>query len=108
MLERPSGSSVPPPLQPLDKLGDLLALLVCVAEAKKKSLKRLNRIEDQVRGIARMAEGGPYCIGIMTQIAAVQAASARLRAGYSGLPRSVRPLLGHIIVSIMPPKRPPM
>jgi CsoR family transcriptional regulator, copper-sensing transcriptional repressor len=44
------------------------------AEAKKKSLERLSRIEGQVRGIARMVEGGRYCIDIMTQIAAVQAA----------------------------------
>jgi CsoR family transcriptional regulator, copper-sensing transcriptional repressor len=43
-------------------------------EAKKKSLERLSRIEGQVRGIARMIEGGRYCIDIMTQIAAVQAA----------------------------------
>jgi CsoR family transcriptional regulator, copper-sensing transcriptional repressor len=43
-------------------------------EAKKKSLERLSRIEGQVRGIARMIEGGRYCIDIVTQIAAVQAA----------------------------------
>ena len=44
------------------------------AEAKKKSLERLSRIEGQVRGIARMIESGRYCIDIMTQISAVQAA----------------------------------
>ena len=44
------------------------------AEAKKKSLDRLSRIEGQVRGIARMIEGERYCIDIMTQISAVQAA----------------------------------
>ncbi|MBI4725285.1 MAG: metal-sensitive transcriptional regulator [Rhodomicrobium sp.] len=43
-------------------------------EAKKKSLERLSRIEGQVRGIARMIENGRYCIDIMTQIAAAQAA----------------------------------
>jgi CsoR family transcriptional regulator, copper-sensing transcriptional repressor len=43
-------------------------------EAKKKSLERLSRIEGQVRGLARMIEGGRYCIDIMTQIAAAQAA----------------------------------
>ncbi len=42
--------------------------------AKQKSLERLSRIEGQVRGIARMIESGRYCIDIMTQIAAVQAA----------------------------------
>ncbi len=44
------------------------------AEAKKKSLERLSRIEGQVRGLARMIESGRYCIDIMTQISAVQAA----------------------------------
>jgi DNA-binding FrmR family transcriptional regulator len=43
-------------------------------EAKKKSLDRLGRIEGQVRGIARMIESERYCIDIMTQISAVQAA----------------------------------
>jgi len=43
-------------------------------EAKKKSLERLSRIEGQVRGIARMIGDGRYCIDVMTQISAVQAA----------------------------------
>ena len=37
-------------------------------------LKRLNRIEEQVRGLARMVEDDRYCIDIITQIAAVRAA----------------------------------
>jgi len=41
---------------------------------KKKTLQRLNRIEGQVRGIARMVDENRYCIDIMTQIAAVHAA----------------------------------
>jgi DNA-binding FrmR family transcriptional regulator len=36
--------------------------------------KRLARIEGQVRGIARMVEEDRYCIDVLTQIAAVQAA----------------------------------
>ncbi len=36
--------------------------------------KRLNRIEGQVRGIARMVEEDRYCIDVLTQISAVQAA----------------------------------
>jgi CsoR family transcriptional regulator, copper-sensing transcriptional repressor len=40
--------------------------------------KRLNRIEGQVRGIARMVEQDRYCIDIVTQIAAVRAALRRL------------------------------
>ncbi len=42
--------------------------------SKTASLKRLNRIEGQVRGIARMVEGDRYCIDIVTQIGAVRAA----------------------------------
>ena len=36
--------------------------------------KRLNRIEGQIRGIARMIEDDRYCIDILTQVAAVQSA----------------------------------
>ena len=37
-------------------------------------LKRLNRIEGQVRGVAKMVEDDRYCIDVLTQIAAIQAA----------------------------------
>ena len=43
-------------------------------ESKGSNLKRLNRIEGQVRGLARMVEEDRYCIDIVTQIAAVRAA----------------------------------
>ena len=36
--------------------------------------KRLARIEGQVRGIDRMIEADRYCVDVLTQIAAVQAA----------------------------------
>ena len=42
--------------------------------AKAASLKRLKRIEGQVRGLSRMVEGDRYCIDIVTQIGAVRAA----------------------------------
>lgn len=41
-------------------------------------MKRLNRIEGQVRGIARMVEEDRYCIDVLTQLAAVRAALARV------------------------------
>jgi CsoR family transcriptional regulator, copper-sensing transcriptional repressor len=41
-------------------------------------VKRLNRIEGQVRGLSRMIEEDRYCIDIVTQISAVQAALARV------------------------------
>ena len=45
---------------------------------KASSLKRLSRIEGQVRGLARMLEEDRYCIDIVTQIAAVRAALRRV------------------------------
>lgn len=45
---------------------------------KTSTLKRLNRIEGQVRGLARMVEDERYCIDIVTQIAAVRAALRRV------------------------------
>jgi DNA-binding FrmR family transcriptional regulator len=41
---------------------------------KQATLKRLGRIEGQVRGLARMVEDDRYCIDIVTQISAVRAA----------------------------------
>ena len=43
-------------------------------EIRDKCLQRLSRIEGQVRGIARMVGEDRYCIDIVTQIAAAQAA----------------------------------
>ncbi|GAB2989356.1 metal-sensitive transcriptional regulator [Actinotalea caeni] len=34
-------------------------------------LKRLRRVEGQVRGVARMVEDDAYCIDVLTQISAV-------------------------------------
>jgi CsoR family transcriptional regulator, copper-sensing transcriptional repressor len=47
-------------------------------EIKTSSVKRLNRIEGQVRGLSRMVEEDRYCIDIVTQISAVRAALRRL------------------------------
>jgi DNA-binding FrmR family transcriptional regulator len=47
-------------------------------DIKASALKRFNRIEGQVRGIARMVEEDRYCIDVVTQIAAVQAALRRV------------------------------
>ncbi|MEJ2123772.1 MAG: metal-sensitive transcriptional regulator [Alphaproteobacteria bacterium] len=41
---------------------------------KQDCLKRLSRIEGQVRGIAAMVDNGRYCIDIINQIAAIQSA----------------------------------
>lgn len=40
----------------------------------KKLMNRLNRIEGQVRGVKNMLEEERYCVDILTQVAAIQAA----------------------------------
>ncbi|WP_367138123.1 metal-sensitive transcriptional regulator [Saccharothrix sp. HUAS TT1] len=37
---------------------------------KDAVLKRLRRVEGQVRGLQRMVEGDEYCIDVLTQVAA--------------------------------------
>lgn len=41
---------------------------------KNQILKRLKRAEGQVRGVARMVEADTYCLDVLTQVNAVQAA----------------------------------
>jgi CsoR family transcriptional regulator, copper-sensing transcriptional repressor len=41
---------------------------------KDAVLKRLRRIEGQVRGVERMVEDDRYCIDVVTQVTAIQAA----------------------------------
>ena len=48
---------------------------------KDQLLTRLKRIEGQVRGLARMVEGDRYCIDVLTQISAVQAALDKVALG---------------------------
>jgi DNA-binding FrmR family transcriptional regulator len=51
-------------------------------EADKDALlKRLSRIEGQVRGVSRMVEDDRYCIDVLTQIAAVLAAVQKVALG---------------------------
>ena len=45
---------------------------------KAACLKRLSRIEGQVRGLSRMVEDDRYCIDIVTQLSAVRAALRRV------------------------------
>ena len=48
---------------------------------KDAVLKRLRRIEGQVRGLARMVDEDQYCIDIVTQVNAVQAALRSVALG---------------------------
>ncbi|HZZ30570.1 MAG TPA: metal-sensitive transcriptional regulator [Phenylobacterium sp.] len=58
---------------------------------KPKLLNRLNRIEGQVRGVARMVEEDRYCIDILTQLQAARAALSRVET------ELLRGHLGHCI-----------
>ena len=44
------------------------------ADVKERNLKRLRRIEGQVRGLQKMVTEDRYCADIMTQISSVQEA----------------------------------
>ncbi len=44
-------------------------------------LKRLARIEGQVRGVTRMVEEDRYCVDVLTQISAAQAALDKVALG---------------------------
>jgi len=61
--------------------------------SKDEYLKRLSRVEGQVRGIARMVDEGVYCIDILTQVSAVTKA---LQAVSLGL---LEDHLGHCVVN---------
>ena len=51
------------------------------AATKDQLHKRLRRIEGQVRGIDKMVEDDRYCIDVITQISAVQAALDKVALG---------------------------
>jgi len=61
------------------------------AKRKPDLASRLNRIEGQVRGVARMVEEDRYCIDILTQIQAVRAALSKVES------EILRDHLGHCI-----------
>jgi DNA-binding FrmR family transcriptional regulator len=49
--------------------------------SKQQLLNRLARVEGQVRGLERMVQEDRYCIDVVTQIAAVQAALQKIALG---------------------------
>jgi DNA-binding FrmR family transcriptional regulator len=49
--------------------------------SKQQLLNRLGRVEGQVRGISGMVEEDRYCIDVLTQVAAVQAALDKISLG---------------------------
>lgn len=47
-------------------------------DPRKRTLTRLRRISGQVDGIARMVEEDRYCIDVLTQVSAAQAALGKV------------------------------
>ncbi|GAB3589581.1 metal-sensitive transcriptional regulator [Angustibacter peucedani] len=73
-------------------LPDVPAVVPGYSDTKQAHLKRLRRVEGQVRGIARMVEQDQYCIDVLTQ---VSAATKALQAVALGL---LDEHLGHCVV----------
>jgi DNA-binding FrmR family transcriptional regulator len=51
------------------------------AQDKDAYLKRLRRIEGQVRGIAKMIENDQYCVDVLTQVSAATKALEAVALG---------------------------
>ncbi len=49
--------------------------------SKDQLLARLRRVEGQVRGVERMVDDDRYCIDVLTQISAIQAALDKVALG---------------------------
>ena len=65
------------------------------SERKDDHLRRLRRIEGQVRGLHRMVEEDKYCIDILTQVSAVNKALQSVAVGL------VEDHLGHCVRDAM-------
>jgi DNA-binding FrmR family transcriptional regulator len=48
---------------------------------KDQLVKRLRRVEGQVRGVEKMVDEDRYCIDVLTQISAIQAALDKVALG---------------------------
>jgi DNA-binding FrmR family transcriptional regulator len=62
------------------------------ADNRDRLLNRVNRLQGQVRGVGRMIEDDRYCIDIVNQLSAVQAAAREL---------SLQLLEGHVRHCVM-------
>ncbi|RYL93021.1 transcriptional regulator [Sporolactobacillus sp. THM7-4] len=58
------------------------------AEEKQRVINRLKRVEGQVRGLQKMVQDDRYCVDILIQLSAVQAALKKI--GYSVLERHTK------------------
>ncbi len=72
-MEAPNGGA-PAMGQPGDDVGPGHAAGGVDPALQEQALRRLRRIEGQVRGLARMVEDGRYCADILMQISSVHEA----------------------------------
>lgn len=61
-------------MSPLNKKAGRSLPKTVVQPHKATLLKRLNRIEGQVRGVAKMIESDRYCTDVLTQVSAIKSA----------------------------------
>ncbi len=64
-------------------------------EEKEATVNRLKRIEGQVRGIQRMIEDDRYCVDILVQISAINAALKKV--GFSVAERHMKHCVSHAV-----------
>lgn len=69
-----AGKNVPPAMCGCDVAGDGRRAIGVDPTIKAANLRRLRRIEGQVRGLQKMVEEDRYCADIVTQVASVQEA----------------------------------
>lgn len=60
---------------------DTTAATAGYSEHRRDHLRRLSKIEGQVRGIARMVEQDRYCIDVLTQVSAATRALQEVALG---------------------------
>jgi CsoR family transcriptional regulator, copper-sensing transcriptional repressor len=61
-------------LKPLPRRGPAHESPAVVQPGKEALIKRLNRIEGQVRGVNKMVSEDRYCVDILNQVSALQSA----------------------------------
>lgn len=66
-------------------------------EEKQATINRLRRIEGQVRGIEKMVENDRYCMDILVQISAINAALKKV--GFSVAERHAKHCVSHAMKS---------
>jgi DNA-binding FrmR family transcriptional regulator len=73
-LELAAGASCGCGVQAEGGVGDGRKAVAVDPDIKERNLKRLRRIEGQVRGVQKMVEDDRYCADILTQISSVHEA----------------------------------